>query len=298
MSKPPVHAAILRTLAYADIFDFALTLGELHRFLIYDKPVSQAVAAGTLSQLVTNHRIISSPGVGEQPTFFALQGRERLFARKQPKLHISEKKAKVGERVGKWLIRVPGLLALYFTGTIAIGNANKFDDIDIMIITKPGHLWTSRLLLTGILELTGKRRKPETSHASRQVTDKICANLYLDTDHLLIPPSKQDLYTAHEVVQAKPLVAPPLVHQHFLYQNRWVKQYLPNTQIPKKPETSFPHSPALLHPTAYRLQRLYMNKRLTNELITPGSAYFHPRNTSLQVLTKYHLKLAKLGLSP
>ena len=33
--------AILRTLAYADIFDYPLTFKQLHRFLINPQPISQ-----------------------------------------------------------------------------------------------------------------------------------------------------------------------------------------------------------------------------------------------------------------
>ena len=45
-----IEAAILRTLLYADIFQFAMTLPELHRHLISAQAVSLGAMQQTLSQ--------------------------------------------------------------------------------------------------------------------------------------------------------------------------------------------------------------------------------------------------------
>lgn len=294
-----IESSILRTLAYADIFDFPLTVGELHQRLISTKAIKKTQLLGSLSKLEKSKKIISKQArVGDKNRYYALAGRNKIFSLRISRNKISEKKAKVGKLVSKWLVKIPGILGVYLTGSVAVSNADQHDDIDLMLITKSGHLWFSRFLSVLALDLIGIRRKPESAENSREASGKICANLYLDLNHLEVPKHKQNLYTANEVIQAKSLFVNPDIHQTFLHKNIWITKYLGNTKITTSKPKVFPHTNSPLHPLAYYLQKTYMHKKITNEFITSGSAYFHPRNTSYIILEKYQKKLAKLGIKP
>ena len=54
-----LEAAILRTVLYADVFNFAMTREEIHHFLIYEQSVPQAAVNTTLqsSPLLDEHLI-------------------------------------------------------------------------------------------------------------------------------------------------------------------------------------------------------------------------------------------------
>lgn len=304
MTLNPLQIAILKTLAYADVFNYPLTIGEIHQYFIHTKPASLSLVKSHVSALLNKrHPSVQTvkAGVGESSKFYFLQGRSQLVTLRKKRQSITDKKAKVGEGVGKWLIKLPHTQAVYLTGAVAINNATINDDVDVFIITKNNSLWTTRLLISGHLFFTKKRRKPKHYQKRSDIKDKICTNLFLDSTHLKIPPRKQNLFTAHEVVQAKPLFVKNNLHHYFLWQNRWVLHYLPNSSIPSQPTPSNQHPSfhqSIINHIAYHLQYAYMKPKLTLETVTLHSAYFHPRNTSKLVLDKYHQRLQLFGINP
>jgi hypothetical protein len=52
--------------------------------------------------------------------------------------------------------------------------------------------------------------------------------MFLDEDHLEIPEKEQDLFSAHEVCQLKPIWSKDNVYQEFITQNQWYQKFLPN----------------------------------------------------------------------
>lgn len=300
MNLSALHQAILKTISYADVFDYPLNLDQAHRYLIGERSSISQVKTG-IAQLKSSGLIIIDP----QTQLIALKNRQRLFSLRQSRSLISKKKAKVGELVGKWLAQFPTIEAVYLTGAVAMNNATKYDDIDLMIITKPNWLWPTRLLVTIALDLKKIRRKPEIKlHRGIIVKDKICPNLFMDSRHLSVPVMRRNLYTAHEVVQASAIFTKNHTSSLFLWSNRWITSYLPNINIPPKPARSQlqTQSPlpffSYLNSFTYRLQKAYMKHRQTNELVTHHVAYFHPRPTSQIVLDSYHVRLSSLNIKP
>ena len=112
--------------------------------------------------------------------------------------------------------------------------------------------------------------------------DRICDNLWLDTDHLHVTP--HDLYHAHEILQAKCLFDRGGIHHQFLTQNSWVKKYLPNAYLSllKLPSPKLRRGIEgevfwkFLNSIFFIIQYLYMKPKMTSEKVTLGSAFFHP----------------------
>lgn len=307
-----MNQAILRTLCYADIFDYPLTDREVHTRLIHSRQTSYLETKKTLRHLETNHQIASKTpkagrvGGSKKITYYYLPGRDKLVTTRIKREKSSRVKTnKTRNTVGKWLQFLPTIDAVYLTGTVAVGNAAKHDDIDLMIVTKSGYLWLSRLIVTICLDLFNTRRKPEhkTKH---QTKDKFCVNLYLDQTSLSVPKSHQNLFTAHEVIQATPIVNKHHTHQRFLSANSWVTTHLPHAPLPKStppppPPTKLPIIAFFtqnLEKLVYQIQRQYMKSRQTSETIGQHSAYFHPRNTSKIILNLYRQRLHTYNLHP
>ncbi len=203
--------AILKTLAYADIFDYPLKEKEIQKFLI----------AGPKRGKLSLKKIAQ---ISEKESFFFLKDREKNVALRKRRTQWSREKKKIAQKAGQWLKLIPLIKMVALTGALAMGNADKEDDIDLLIITAKNRLWLTRLLTVFLVELVTQRRRPK----DKQTKDKICLNMFLDESHLKMPKKEQDLFTAHEVCQLKPLWDRNKTYHKFVQKNQWLKQFLPN----------------------------------------------------------------------
>ena len=263
-----------QTINYAKFFGSRLTPKHLHLWLISPKKSSPKQLSNFLSKNPQlKKKLISKPN------------------HHQTKL-VRQKIKNVQKLLSVFKI-IQNIKLVALTGSLSIDNPKKNDDIDLMIIVSPNTLWLTRPLVIFLTSLLSNRRKPNTSNSSNQV----CLNLWLDQTALTVPKSKQNLYTAHEVLQVKPLLDRGGVYRQFILSNSWTKKHLANayTEILAKdgsepvPERSeeqlfgnLQRSAAKIISTlnllAFHLQHLYMKSKITHELITPHAAYFHPRS--------------------
>jgi|CXWL01.1.fsa_nt_gi predicted nucleotidyltransferase len=262
-----LHQAVSQTLAYSRRFGLPLTLQTLHRWLISPREVSPQSLKSFAPRL-------------------SLKDRHLVQKRAQ----ISQQKLAKAAQLARLLSFCPSIKLICATGSLAVDNARVDDDLDVMIVTSANTLWLTRPVIIIFLKLLGLRRPPSLpEHHSSRVSDKICDNLWLDETALALPPNKRNLYTAHEVLQAKPLFDRGNAYAEFILSNSWTSKYLANAYkaatsgLPKisniKYQISNIHSPlSILNYLAFRLQYHYMKKKITHETITLHSAYFHPND--------------------
>lgn len=295
-----MQKSIYKTLCYSDVFDYPLSAEEIFIYLIHPHSTNKQVLFQVLNKLVKKQLLEThnnQKGRGDpKNTWYALPGRSQIFHyRKKRETYSNQKKKKTRKWVGEYLKKIPFIKAVYYTGAIAMQNAKKNDDIDIMVITAANQLWTTRVFTTLLLDTFAIRRKPETKHPGSH-NNKLCLNLYLDQNSLQMPKNKQNLFTAHEVAQAKLIWEKDNTHQHFLFQNQWVLKFLPHSPLPQKPPIDEqPKTNTFLKKTIagfinqnmYKAQKLFMKPKKTHEIVTANSAFFHPRNTSEMVVSAY-----------
>jgi len=273
-----LERAIVATLTYSDHFYFPLTLSELQSRLIKTRVVSKQAL------LTSINKMLKSNLIGKTEDFYHLPTKSKNVSLRLKNQKISEISIKKAESLAKKLSKVPGILAIYLTGSLAVLNSPVSGDIDLMIITRPNKLWITRILLTLYTELLGLRRHPRSQEAS----GKVCLNLYLTPDSYQLPKSKQSLYTAYELIQAVPLYDPSGTHSHLFSANSWIKDFLPNYPLPKLSQQNRCKKDNFdpLESLAYALQLRYMRKKITREYITRDSAFFHPNDPGTKVLKK------------
>lgn len=273
-----ISASVLQTLIYSDHFGFPLTKDEIHVRLISSKPYSLKQVSSALQLMVKKSQIEQSG------PYYYLPGRKSLIAKRNKRGKLSSPQLIRAKYLASRLGKVPGVLAIYLTGSLAMQNSAGEADIDFMIITKNNRVWITRFSLTLYTELLGLRRRPNTSHNS----GKLCLNLYLSPISYLLPPQKRSLYTAYELIQAIPLYDPSDTHSSLLAANSWITNFLPNFPFSSHPSKSPISSlqPGIIERLAYHLQLLYMRPKLTREYVTPDSAFFHPNDPGSKVLKK------------
>lgn len=283
MIQPQMSLNKLLAVIYADLFDFPLTKKEANFWRI---------------DLGSNSRRI--PQTVETKGYAVLKGREILVKQRLRRQKYSATKEQRAKEVAEILKIIPSIQGIFLTGSVAVGNAKKEADIDLMIVCSLNTLWLTRLLAVIILKVKRLYRE------KRAIGDRICTNIYLDTNHMQI--KEQNLFTAHEVLQAKCLYDRDGVERRWLEENNWTRDYLPiaysgqkskirgQKNQPKVQSIFFAFCLLPFELISFAGQYLYMKPKMTNEKVGPGYAYFHPNNLSQQILARFNNRLAGLGI--
>ena len=303
-----MEKAILKTLIYADVFDYPLRAWEVHKWLI-SPPVGWAGKQTILRQVekVLN-KLVQSEKCKVKSGYYFLHGRGGIVKRRQLREKQSGKFLRKA-RICAWFLKIiPWIRLVGISGGLAMGNSSKADDIDLYIITARDRLWLSRLLILGILSLSGQRRM--VAHSKKEAAGKICPNILIDEDHLI--ENRQDIYTAHEILQMKVLWQREGIYQKYLENNSWAFKFLPNwvgdriknneLRIKHKKHSS---SFLLLYSIfdifenlAKKFQMWYMKSPQGMERIKDGVLYFHPNDMRPQVLDRYKQKIKHIIGTP
>lgn len=280
--------AILKTLHYADLFDYPLRFEEIHKYLV--EPLAVEVLEEALTQMGADVKQISADN-----GFYCLPGREEIIKLRKNREVYSRSKIKKAKRIAGVLKFIPWIKLIGVTGALAMGNSDENDDIDLMIITAPQRLWLTRGVVVTFLLLTSQYRRP------KKVKDRICPNLMISENALEF--SDRDLFTAHEIIQMRPIYDRENTYQKFINANRWVFDFLPNWK-PKVALQLFSSSAfseqfnhltiqpfSFLEKLAYKLQLKFMESKKTTEVTTPSIIRFHPPDTRRRILDEYQKRV-------
>lgn len=290
-----INEAIIKTLCYRDLFDYPLTEEEMAEFLI-DVPASFQEFQQALARLVAEGK------VGQRKSLHFLPGREGNVAIRIGREKISERKYARALKSAQILRYLPWIRAVFITGALAAGNAEKEADLDFLIITRRNRVWLTRFFVYLLFSILGWKRPRGVEEAP----DRVCLNMFLAEDALAVPDENRNLFSAHEVALARPLWAKDFLHQRFLGENHWVKNFLPNLEIPA---VKIPAPQSSIRPVVLvfdfldwlfrQIQLLYMRRRRTREVVERNRILFHPVDLSRDILPAYRVKLyAQLHRSP
>lgn len=259
---------------YHNIFDYPLSFSELLKWRVGDGVVLKG----------KDKTILNRNG------FYFLEGREGLIYKRLLKARISVKKIEIAKRAAKFLSRIPTVKLVAVTGSLAMNNSGADGDIDLLVITKTGTLWTTRLLCYFLVNLLGV---PFRHAGRREESDRLCMNMWFDENYLAWPRGDQNIYTAHEISQVVPLVNKNKTYERFIWQNRWVKDFWPNAlnvvgyQDRKALNIrSSKYRQTFLESLAFWVQYQYMRAKITREVVTKTRAIFHPNDWGKIVLSR------------
>lgn len=198
--------AIARSVVYASLFEYPLTLAQLRQTLIESVQTPSQILAtydrsGGLQELVDYRDGFFFPRgrydlVGERRR---REARSRQFlARYRPLLGI--------------ICGLPYIRMVALSGSIAHLNLDGSGDLDLFIVTRGRHVWSVTVAVVLLAKLLRKRRL-------------LCANFVVADDRLALDP--QDLFTASQIIHLKPLVGQE-VYRHILADNPFVTRFYPN----------------------------------------------------------------------
>lgn len=218
-----IQAAILRTLAYYDIFDYPLTPDEIWRWL-YQAPgealgeVSKELVNADIDNLVQRHKLI------RRGAYLIFPGRESLVATRTERMERSVKLWRRAASTARYLELVPFVKMIAVGNTLAIDNVRPASDIDLLIVIAPRHLWIARMLVTGIVSLLGYRRHGD------KIAGRICLSFYVTTDGMNLSKLKgaeEDTYLTYWTAQVVPLIDDG-TYEKYRQANAWTDARLPH----------------------------------------------------------------------
>ena len=288
MASTLLEDAILLTLAYSDIFSTPLTFDQLYSRLIGVKTNSSQLKQ-SLNYLLKQQRL------GYQAPFYFLPHRAKIIPTYLHRQTISQIKYDRVKQLATKLAYFPSILAIYLTGSLAVANAHPQDDLDLMLIVKPNQLWTTRFFLNLILDVLSLRRKPKDHLAN----NKLCLNLYLTPKYLSLPFSKRNLHSAYELIQLKPLVDKQSLLTNLYAQNSWFKAYFPNFSSPLSQTTKLSFSTSFnpFEPLFFKFQYWHMKSKITQEIISPHFAFFHPQPLYPKIRSQLHQRIIRYNIT-
>ena len=214
-----LETAIIKTLAWFDLFDMPLTRAECFRFL-YRAP--QTDCSVFLSAL---DKVISAGKVEEKFAFVFLPGRENLINTRQERTKFNDFKIKRAQRAARLLRLIPFLRAVFLCNNVGMETADEDSDIDVFIIVKDGRIWLARFFATLILSLFGLRR------TRKKITNQVCLSFYLSDKFLNLRSLRiadPDIYLIYWLANLTPIYDPDNLEQKMFAANAWVKDYLKN----------------------------------------------------------------------
>jgi len=198
--------AITRSVIYASLFDYPLTLQQLHHTLIESEQTPSEILAvydgSARLQSIVEHR----------DGFFFPAGRADLVAERRRREARSRRFLQQHDAMLRLLCALPFTRLVALSGSVAHLNLEPDGDLDLFIITRGRRVWTVTVAVLLLTKLLRRRRI-------------VCANFVLADSHLALEP--QDLFTANQVLHLKPLIGADLL-EAFLAANPFVARFYPN----------------------------------------------------------------------
>lgn len=282
---------VLKILHYFSFFSYAPTGEEIFRF--FPKKITRHTLEKNLKALEKKRRIISLMK-GSSTMCYTLLEYRVFFTHRSARERISRKKTQRIRFFIQLLSWIPQVRFIAFTGTVAMGNAQTKDDIDLFIITSRNRLWSGRFISLCLASMLGIRRGRE----ERQVKNKVCLNLFFDERELKIPKQKHTLYVAHEVLQMKPLMDKENIFTRLLGANTWIFKMFPNSveiinsKVPPSSRSSGLRRGKqnligdFIETVLKKIQLHFINKHKTRERITDTQLWFFPEDFEEKITRK------------
>jgi hypothetical protein len=217
MFGSPKELAIARSVIYASLFDYPLTLDQVHQTLVEsDQTAQEILATYTSSELLQTI-------VEYRDGFFFPRGQRELLTQRRLREARSRAFLTRHHRLIALVCALPYVRMVALSGSIAHLNLEGDGDLDLFIVTRGRRVWSVTVAVLILAKLMRRRRI-------------VCANFVVADSQLAL--EQQDLFTANQVIHLKPLVGGDLFPE-LLAANPFVARFYPNFQ-PSDPSTQHP----------------------------------------------------------
>lgn len=215
--------SLLAAITYFDLFSYPLTPFEAWKWCYVDRDTPGPALGQTIALLRESPYLAER--LGTQEGFYFLRGHDDCVPMRKERYLLAERKYQRVLRAVRAFRALPYIRLVAVCNTLAYSNTRNDGDLDLLIITTPGRIWTTRFFTTGLAKLLGWR--PTESHSR----DAVCLSFFLSEDALdlrsiALPP--EDMYLRYWIDQLVPVYGDTAVLDRLRETNGWYRDRLPN----------------------------------------------------------------------
>jgi hypothetical protein len=206
----PEERAIARTVLFASLFDYPLTLAELRQTLIASAqtPTQIIATVGRSERLRTL--------VEWRNGFFFPRGRDDLIDTRRQRERLSRDFIARHARYLRIASAMPYVRCVALSGSVAHLNMDGDGDLDLFVVTRGPHAWSVTVALVLLAKAMRCRRV-------------VCANFVMADSRLHI--DEPDLFSASQLLHLRPVYGHD-TYRLVLAANPFIYQFYPNAHVP------------------------------------------------------------------
>ena len=205
--------AIARSVLYASLFDYPLTLAQLRQTLIESSQTPSEILA-----LYARSPALRA-AVEQHHGYFFPRDRRDLVAERRRREARSRIFLDHHRQFLSAICALPYVEMVALSGSVAHLNLEGSGDLDVFVVTRGRHVWSVTVAVVLIAKLMRRRKTT-------------CANFVLADTALAL--DQQDLFTASQIIHLKPLSGEN-VYRRFVAANPFVARFYPNFRVSPAP---------------------------------------------------------------
>jgi len=202
----PREEAIARSVLYASLFDYPLTLAQLRQTLIGSTQTASEILA-TLRGSAALSRVVE-----QHDGYFFPAGRSDLI---ETRLHRETRSRAFLAEHGpllRLIAALPFVRMAALSGSIAHLNLEPGGDLDLFLVTRGARVWSTAVMVVVVAKLLRRRAT-------------LCANFVVADSALAF--DQEDLFTASQVINLRPLAGDD-TYRRIVQCNPFVRDFYPN----------------------------------------------------------------------
>lgn len=200
------EGAIARSVLYAALFDYPLTLAQLRRTLIGSTQTPSQILATLRTSVALGDIVDQADG------YFFPAGRRDLIDVRRSREARSRGFLDSHGLLLRTIAALPYVRMLALSGSVAHLNLEQGGDLDIFLVTRGRRVWSTTVIVVLLAKLLGRRRT-------------LCANFVVADTALHF--AQADLFTANQIVGLKTVTGAD-VFQTIVRLNPFVRAFYPN----------------------------------------------------------------------
>jgi len=201
--------ALLQTITFFDIFDFALTRHMLCDYALYKK-----WDINDLQNVIDNEEFLVSVH-----DYVFLRGRAHIIKIGEEKDARAKRLIKKAEKYVKYMQMLPFVRMVGICNSLAFYDAEAGSDIDLFIIAEKNRLFLARTFSLILTTFLGIRRHGE------KIKGRFCLSFLISRDQMNLGylQIKNDIYFKFWIRLMQPLIGIE-TYREFIVENKWIKE--------------------------------------------------------------------------